>query len=548
MKLPKGRVLGKFPGGPGVVLEAVAQAPRGLNGYVRVVGPKASGQIGVVLLVKGEPVGCLVTGAEQLFGRDAVAALHAMAAGEGSQVRLIGFYEESMDEVRKAAENMRRVAGISRAELEAQPAAARGHGKSPPPAAHEVADAVKAGPAQAPRPDPGFFRELLETGIRAAQEESKASGEPLDADITSQLEEYLARSDLQLDDAIATFATALSAKPAAGPPPKGKLPPKVEDELHRGEKDLEETAKRYEYLLTKDMASAKALRDQEESLEKMEASLRDLKATVQVEGERRLREMESLGQRGGPDAAQVLRKLREEQEAMYARVEKLVQMETLFKQNLLTQRRRINEKETELQQLASQLKQDFLERKRLLDEEKESYLEELRRQSKDLRTREQVAAQRERKAAELSERLEGEIRQKIESIEARREELEGRERELHARAQTLASKEAAEDAGGQASEAIEREREELARERERFTARISQLSKREEELRSLESRLEAARGEGALHLTPEQMEEARQVVRFLDKLLEELPEGKVSEFAQSEFYQMYVRLLERLGI
>lgn len=553
MKLPKGKVLGKFPGKPGVVLDALGAAPAGLNGYVRVVGPKGSGKIGVVLIIKGDPVGCLVTGGEQSFGRDSVGPLHELAADPGSQVRLIGFYEQSMDEVKKAATNMRRVAGVTRKELEAPAATGKSTGKTASASAREVANSVTAGSGDGDGSgtDPAFFRELLETGIRAAQEESKASGESVDAELASKLEEYLARSDLKLDDAIATFATALSQKPGgeAGP---GSLPPAVADEISKEERDLQKTAKQYEYMLTKDIASAKALRDQEENLEKMESSLQDLKAAVQVEGERRLREMEEAGKRAGPQATDVLAKLREEQQAMYARVEKLVEMENLFKQNLLTQRRRINEKESELQHMASQLKQDFLERKRLLDEEKESYLEELRRQSKDLRTREQVAAQREKKAAELSDRLEGEIKQKIEKMEAQREDLEGREKELAARAQTIATREAAgegdEGVSEEAAAALEKEREELSKERESFAAKIANLSKREEELRALEARLEAAGGEGSLSLTPEQYEEARQVVKFLDKLLEALPDDKVSEFATSEFYQMYVRLLERLGI
>jgi hypothetical protein len=162
-----------------------------------------------------------------------------------------------------------------------------------------------------------------------------------------------------------------------------------------------------------------------------------------------------------------------------------------------------------------------------------------------------VAAQREKKAAELADRLEGEIRQKIEAIEAKRDELEGREKELQARAQSIASQEVAQGAGApskEAQEALEHEREQLSKERESFAQKIAGLSRREEELRALESRIEAAAESGALNLSDEQLEEARSVVRFLDKLLEDLPDDKVSEFAQSEFYQMYVRLLERLGI
>ena len=120
MKLPKGRVLGKFPGGPTVVLDALAQAPKGLNGYIRVVGPEATGQIGVILLERGDPVGCLVAGPQQAFGKQAVGPLFALASAAAAQVRLIGFYEESLEEARSTTENMKRVAPISRAIVSAQ--------------------------------------------------------------------------------------------------------------------------------------------------------------------------------------------------------------------------------------------------------------------------------------------------------------------------------------------------------------------------------------------------------------------------------------------
>ena len=553
MKLPKGKVLGKFPPRHGVILDVLAGAPKGLNGYIRVVGPEGSGKIGVVLLIGGEPIGCLVTGNEQLFGRPAVGQLRSLAEEEGSQVRLIGFYEDALMEVQQAADNMRKVAAISRQDLE-RASTAKGSGPAPPAEAQAVADAMKAPSRRPPKPeDPAFFRELLETGLKAAREESQASGDPMDPDLAANLEDYLARSDLQLDDAIATFATALSKKGPEAVASEAKMPPVVKQEFDTQQKDLERTAKKYEYMLTKDMASAKALRDQEQNLQKMETSLKDLKSSVQVEGEKRLQELKRESQ--GRENEQILKKLRDEQEAMYARVEKLVQMESLFKQNLITQRRRIQEKETELQQLAAQLKQDFLERKRLLDEEKESYLDELRRQSKDLKTREAVAVEREKRAAELAERLETDIKKKIEEIESQRLTLEKRERELESQAEALAAREAerskkpsSDPKAKEAAAALESERKKLAHEREEFASKIASLSKREEELKSVEARLERAEAEGKGAMKPEDLEEVRRLVSYLDKLLEDLPPEKISEFAASEFYKMYVRLLERLGI
>ena len=570
MKLPKGRVLGKFPGGPGIVFDALAQAPKGLNGYIRIVGPEATGQIGVILLEKGEPVGCLVAGPQQAFGRQALGPLFDLASDAASQVRLIGFYEESLEEARSTTENMKRVAPVARADLVGYKPGTPSP-KVPEPtradkaAAAEAAEAVKAPGAKSGRPgtegsDAGFFKELLETGIRAARVESEAAGESIDPDLAAKLEDYLTRSNLQLDDAISTIATVISSKRA--PPAEEKdLPRAMKDEMKGAEEQLAKTAQRYEYLLTKDMASAKALRDQEESLAKMEANLRDLKNTVQVEGEKKLKALEQESARAtGAQAARVLKKLQEEQEAIYARVEKLVQMENLFKQNLLTQRKRIEQKEQELQALASQLKADFLERKRLLDEEKESYLEDLRRQSKELKTREAVAVDREKRAGELAARLETEIKAKIEDIEGKRQGLEAKEKELRNRAEALtlresemSTKAAGRQAAGESRAEVARMRGELAKEREAYAARIATLTKREEELRGIEGRLnerraqlETAEKDRASRALSD--EDLREIITYMDKLLEALPPEKISEFAASEFYQLYINLLERLGI
>lgn len=578
MKLPKGKVLGKFPGRPGVLFDALAQAPEGLNGYLRVVGPEGTAHLGIVLLEDGEPAVCLVAAGEQTFGRASIPALIALSADPGSHVRLIAFYEETLGEARQTAAQMSKVAGITRADLDAcregaAPDRAPREAEAPTQRKGEEKDyraavaAVKATPegregAPPLGKDDPFFKELLETGFKAGLEESRASGQPLDPATIKQLESYLASSNLQLDDAIATFASVIGQKgPAQGAGPMEKdLPSELAQELSQEEERLEKTAKRYEFLLARDLASTKALRDQEESLAKMEGQLRDLKGNVQREAETKIRELEQLSLRAdvGPAAALLMAKLKEEQEAIYARVVKLEQMEKLFRQNLLTQRKRVEQKEKELQEMANQLKSDFLERKRLLEEEKESYLEDLRRQSKDLKSREAAVVEREKKASELAAKLEGEVRQKIDEIERRRRELEEKEGQLRSQGEALARKQekAERPVGERASVALsvlERQRAELAGEREAFARKIAELSKREGELRALEARLEEQRQrlEAAEKEAGGRMranEEVRKLLIYLDSLLEALPPEKVDEFAKGEYYQLYLRVLERLGI
>ncbi len=49
-------------------------------------------------------------------------------------------------------------------------------------------------------------------------------------------------------------------------------------------------------------------------------------------------------------------------------------------------------------------------------------------------------------------------------------------------------------------------------------------------------------------LSPETKEELRTVLKYLDNLLEELPEDKIKEFAKSEYYDLYVKILDKLGV
>lgn len=49
-------------------------------------------------------------------------------------------------------------------------------------------------------------------------------------------------------------------------------------------------------------------------------------------------------------------------------------------------------------------------------------------------------------------------------------------------------------------------------------------------------------------LSPETKDELRSVLSYLDNLLEDLPEEKIKEFAKSEYYDLYTRILDKLGI
>jgi hypothetical protein len=69
----------------------------------------------------------------------------------------------------------------------------------------------------------------------------------------------------------------------------------------------------------------------------------------------------------------------------------------------------------------------------------------------------------------------------------------------------------------------------------------------EEKTLSIEER--GAKIEEAIEgLSDVEKEALRKVLKYLDKLLESLPEDKVREFASSEYYDLYVRLFDKLNI
>ncbi len=57
---------------------------------------------------------------------------------------------------------------------------------------------------------------------------------------------------------------------------------------------------------------------------------------------------------------------------------------------------------------------------------------------------------------------------------------------------------------------------------------------------SIEKKIEA--------LSSETKEELKTVLKYLDNLLENLPEDKIKEFAKSEYYDLYIKILDKLGI
>jgi hypothetical protein len=49
-------------------------------------------------------------------------------------------------------------------------------------------------------------------------------------------------------------------------------------------------------------------------------------------------------------------------------------------------------------------------------------------------------------------------------------------------------------------------------------------------------------------ITPFQLDNIKSVLLYMDKLLEDLPEAKITEFANSDFFKTYKNLFKELGL
>ena len=109
-----------------------------------------------------------------------------------------------------------------------------------------------------------------------------------------------------------------------------------------------------------------------------------------------------------------------------------------------------------------------------------------------------------------------------------------------------------EDAGGAAAEPKEIE---IAFENEPTTDLASEPALAEEVLeveevppsREAGTRAPAGR-EGAAAIPDDLKDEIRTVLKYMDHLLEALPDEKIQEFAKSDYFVMYKKLFEDLGL
>ena len=254
--------------------------------------------------------------------------------------------------------------------------------------------------------------------------------------------------------------------------------------------------------------------------------------------------------------------------------------------------RELEEKETGLRARSKEYKdlEDHLEEERKKVETdlkraraEEERIAELERQLKDreelLSSREEDLEGKVQEVDGLREHLEQEIAQRADELEVIEAKLKDHVKELVAKEEelTTAKEEIKKDReeGVEADlERVEKMEEELHKREDEYAANITGMEAVMEALRdelrlnierveNLEGQLEALReAEGRIKELEEELasapkhdattelerEELRKLLAYLDDLLSKLPEKEIENFSKTEYFEIYGRILDRLGI
>ena len=179
-----------------------------------------------------------------------------------------------------------------------------------------------------------------------------------------------------------------------------------------------------------------------------------------------------------------------------------------------------------------------LEEGRLAVEEAEARMKELKAMEARLKAHEMQLVARETEIDEASKRAreerEGAVKADIKRVEEMEKELRRREKE-YSKAQKDSQRR------------IEDLEEELGKNRTRIETlegRLATLQKAEEKAKRLEAAVQAQKG--AVGGVDEK--ELRRILAYLDDLLAQLPEDTIQKFGESEYFELYDKILKKLGI
>lgn len=179
-----------------------------------------------------------------------------------------------------------------------------------------------------------------------------------------------------------------------------------------------------------------------------------------------------------------------------------------------------------------------LEEGRLAVEEAEARMKELKAMEARLKAHEMQLVARESEIDEATKRAreerEGAVEADIKRVEEMEKELRRREKEY-----SKAEKDS--------QRRIEDLEEELGKNRDRIETlegRLGTLQKAEEKAKKLEAAVQAQKGvSGGID-----EKELKRILAYLDDLLAQLPEDAIQKFGESEYFELYDKILKKLGI
>jgi len=379
-------------------------------------------------------------------------------------------------------------------------------------------------------------RERLETAAEEAMEEEE---EEIAA---SKVEEETAKQELDLEGAKEQFLKEMrsrihtvSGENGVSPEP-GKVAEAVQD-VNEGIQDRVEELELEQDALTKERKQledeTKALREKVDTMEvdlevEVQARLRDLEAK-EVDLKARLEESQALERRLDDERIKVNEDLEHAQTEL-RRVEEMEKKLGDREELLTTREKELEGKHTEVDGLKDHLEEEIAQR-----------ATELAEMERGLKERE---TELEARAKEIAGSIEQLKQDREKGVETDIKRIQGMEAELKRREEEYSS---TIEGLNSVIEALREELKTNIESMESMETEIKALRETETRVAELEEKL-ASLPEGGAEAPGMDKEELRKLLAYLDDLLSKLPEKEIEKFSKTEYFELYGRILDKLGI
>jgi hypothetical protein len=383
---------------------------------------------------------------------------------------------------------------------------------------------------------------ILDQVMETHRERLEGAEDFLDGELDDEeLEEEEPPKELDLEDVKKDFLNEMRTRIHTVADNNGiePEPGKVSDAVEAVSDDIHEKVEELEHEKAALTQDRKML---EERADELEDRLETMEVDMEVEVQARLRELEAkeTGLRNKSKEYQDLeghlederKKVEKDLERARAEEERIAEMERQLKdrEKLLSSREvDLEGKEQEVDGLREHLEQEITQRA----DELEAIEARLKEHEKELIAKEkELTAAKEQTKKNREEGVEADL----ERVKDMEEELRKREKEYAA---SITGMEAV----------VEALRDELRlniEKVENLEGQLEALREAEGRVKDLEEELASAPRHDAT--TELEREELRKLLAYLDDLLSKLPEKEIENFSKTEYFEIYGRILDRLGI